>query len=277
MNEEIKTLTEDQEVIQKETETQEPKNSSSKESDYSPEELKALEMGWRPKEEFEGNEEDFIDAKEFIRRKPLFDKINDQGKILRQTVKALEAMKKHYSEMREVEFDRALKALKNERKAALSEGDGDKFEYLDDQIKKVEEQVEIVRQEKLTPIVQEEQVHPELKAWISRNSWYDNVGYMRAFADDLGRRLAGTMPPGEVLKTIEKKVREEFPQKFRNSAKDSAPDVNRSTGRGTQKKSDDLPLTEVEKAVMRTLTSGKNPVMTKEAYLADLRKKKGIA
>lgn len=45
-----------------------------------PYEAKALEMGWRPKEEWDGPEEDFIDAKEYVRRKSLFEKIEHQNK-----------------------------------------------------------------------------------------------------------------------------------------------------------------------------------------------------
>ena len=45
--------------------------------ELSPIEQKAIQMGWRPKEQFEGDEEEFIDAKEFVRRQPLFDRIEN--------------------------------------------------------------------------------------------------------------------------------------------------------------------------------------------------------
>ena len=45
-------------------------------------EQKAIEMGWKPKDNFDGEETDFIDAAEFVRRKPLFDKIDTVGKDL---------------------------------------------------------------------------------------------------------------------------------------------------------------------------------------------------
>mgnify|MGYP000971805459 FL=1 len=37
---------------------------------YTDLEVKAMNMGWRPMEEFDGPEEEFIDAKEFVRRAP---------------------------------------------------------------------------------------------------------------------------------------------------------------------------------------------------------------
>ena len=50
-----------------------PQEGQQEQAQHTPDpiETRALEMGWRPKEEFDGNEEDFIDAKEFVRRKPL--------------------------------------------------------------------------------------------------------------------------------------------------------------------------------------------------------------
>ena len=65
--------------------------------ELSPIEQKAISMGWRPKDQFEGDEEEFIDAKEFVRRQPLFDRIENQNKQLKNVTKALEALKVHYT------------------------------------------------------------------------------------------------------------------------------------------------------------------------------------
>src|SRR5690349_8946842 len=108
--------------------------------EYTAIEQKAMEMGWRPLEEFEGAEEDFVDAKEYVGRKPLFDKISTQSREVKQLRQAVEALKTHYTAVRETEYNRALAALKAERKTALNEGDGDKFEALTDEIASIEEQ-----------------------------------------------------------------------------------------------------------------------------------------
>ena len=71
-------------------------------------ELRAMEMGWRPKEEYNGDEENFIDAKEFVRRKPLFDKIEHQGKQIKAVTKALEALKTHYTRVEEAAVQKAI-------------------------------------------------------------------------------------------------------------------------------------------------------------------------
>ena len=82
-------------------------------------EEKAISMGWRPKEQFEGDEEEFIDAKEFVRRQPLFDRIESQNKQLKNVTKALEALKTHYTRVEEAAVQKAINQLKAQRKSCL--------------------------------------------------------------------------------------------------------------------------------------------------------------
>lgn len=84
--------------------------------EVSPVEEKARDLGWKPKEEFHGDEEQFIDAGEFLRRKPLFDKIEHMGKELKETKKVLNLLQSHHSKVKETEYNRALAELKSERK-----------------------------------------------------------------------------------------------------------------------------------------------------------------
>ena len=242
---------------------------------YSDIELKAMEMGWRPKDEFDGDEVDFVDAKEFVGRKPLYDKIASTTKQLKNVSNAVEAMKLHYGKIEEASYQRAIKELKAERKQALAEGDVDKFETLDDEIKTVEKQVDLLREDVSKPIVKEEPtVHPEFANWQNRNQWYASVKYMREFADEVGSRLANTMSPAEVLKEVEKAVRKELPHKFTNPNKSDAPDVGTSKGSGRVGKSESIELNAQELNIMNTLV--RQGVLTKEQYISDLKKAKGI-
>lgn len=244
-----------------------------------PIELRALDMGWRPKEDFDGDEDDFIEAKEFVRRKPLFEKIEHQNKQIKAVTRALDGLKEHFTKVRETEFNRALAALKAERKQALSDGDGDRFEQADDKIKEVEEDLASVKAiAHETPI--EKELPQEFTNWVSRNSWYNSTGYMRKFADDLGNRLgnevkSGNMTTAEVLKEVEKQVRKEFPQKFTNPNKADAPDVASSRTQTSRSKNAEADLTEQERRVMNDLVRQK--VLTKEEYIASLNSVKGKA
>lgn len=232
-------------------------------------EQRALEMGWRPKEEFAGNEDDFIDAKEFVRRKPLFDKIESQSKEIKNVRKAVEALKEHYSAREAAAVQTALSKLKEARQEAISNADGAAFDQIDTEIKRVEKEAD--RLQKLdAEQPQEPDLHPEFVAWSKRNSWYSDVGYMRKWADDYGIELARQgVAPADVLKKVETAVKKEFAHKFTNPNKAGAPDVEAGGRSSGGKSADKFELTPQEEKVMKTLVSTK--VMTKEDYIAQVK------
>lgn len=239
-------------------------------------EQKALEMGWRPKSEFDGNEEDFIDATEFVRRKPLFEKIDNVGKELRETRKALKALQAHHEKVKEAEFQNAIKALREEKKAALEAGDADKLIAIDDQIADAKAQ-EILsktqaKQEAAAP-------HPNFIQWASRNTWYRTNAELTVVADQIGAAYAASNPeisPDDVLKYVEGRVKKLYPEQFTNPNKSRPSAVEGGTSTPTKKPTDDIsnyPLTDDERKVMMTFV--RQGIMTKEKYIEDLKKVKG--
>lgn len=255
---------EDQELNQTTPET-------TSEETLSPIEQRAMDMGWKPKDQFQGEEDDFIDAKEFVRRQPLFDKIETQSKQIKSVTKALEALKTHYTRVEEAAVTKAINQLKLQRKQALSEGDGDAFEVLDENIKSAEKQLTQIEQVRNAPLVEEEVVNPQWTAWQAKNSWYGKSESMRVYADKIGLDLAAKgLTPNEVLSEVEKAVRKEFPHKFTNPNKTNAPDVETSRqGTGKKPSNDEAGLTEIERKIMNDFV--RSGVMTKEKYLADLK------
>lgn len=245
-------------------------------AERTPMEQKAMEMGWRPKDEFHGDEDDFIDAKEFVRRQPLFEKIEAQNKQIKNVTKALETFKQHYTRVEQAAVERALTQLKNQRKDALSDGDGERFELLDDEIKKAEAKVIEIEQVKNQPLVEEAVIHPEWQAFQARNPWYNSTGYMRKFADEVGATFASEgLAPTEVLKRVEQAVRKEFPTKFTNPNKEQAPNVEQSRGSSRQPGKDgDAFMNDQERKVMNDLV--RSGLLTKEKYIADLKAVKGL-
>lgn len=241
---------------------------------YSEIELRAMDMGWRPQEEFEGNPDDFVDAKEFVRRQPLFDKIESQSKELKNVKKALDALKQHYTSVKEAEYNRAVKALEAAREQAITEGDGAKFTQLDKELKNVEaqnKQIEALKTEPSGP-------PQEFVEWNNRNKWYQSDEDMTVFADAYGMRYKQNhpeTPPAKVLEEVEKAVKRNFPNKFENPRKANAPDVD--TSKGSSRKSvssGEADLTEQERQIMNTLVRGGH--ITKEKYLDDLKKVKNL-
>jgi hypothetical protein len=234
-------------------------------------ELKAMEMGWRPVEEWDGDPEEFVDAKEYVGRQPLFEKIQSQGKALKETNKALEALKNHYTRVQEAAVRKAIEELEAQRANAVNDGDGDTFKRLDKKIKDAEKEVDEIKRIQQAPLVQEQPAeHPAFAQWKKQNPWYTASAPMRAFATQLGYDLAAQgMSPEEVLKEVEKEVRKEFPHKFRNPNKDTAPNVENGRGKGAATKSLEDDMTDAERGIMNTLVRGGH--ITKEKYLADLK------
>jgi hypothetical protein len=239
-------------------------------------EQRALEMGWRPKDEFDGSEDDFIDAKEFVRRKPLFEKIENQSRELKAVRKALDAFKEHYSTVKKTEYERAMTNLKASQKQAVADGDIERYHMLSEAHDNLKEEATKFEKEQSQIQVQDPVApHPHFVAWVDRNPWYASQAHMRVFADDLGVRLAAQgMNPDEVLKKVEQEVRKEFPTKFRNQNKDNAPDVSGKSNPGRTPKNEEIELTEQERTIMTTLVRGGH--ITKEKYIADLKAAKGL-
>lgn len=261
------------EEIQQEVET--PVEESSV-PEISPIEEKALEMGWRPREEFDGADEEFIDAKEFVRRKPLFDKIESVSREAKTLRKSLEALKEHYTKVKETEYQKALRELKSSQKQALADGDVDRFYEIEEEQKLIEHEKRVFMEEQAAQ-PNEPQVHPEFAAWTSRNKWYETQPHMQAFADQVGSRFQnavrkGEMTPAQVLREIEKAVREEFPTRFRNPNKDKPTSVEGSSRATSAAVSKEPILSEQERSIMNTLVRGGH--ITKEQYLADLKRVK---
>lgn len=240
---------------------------------YSEEEVQAMERGWKPKEDFAGDSKKWVSAEEFLRRGELFDKIDVMGRDLRDTKKALKMLQTHHEQLRELDFKKAMQSLKDEKKQAYEEGNHDKLVEIDEQLLSLREEA---KAEKQANQQQAAQPDPRFIQWVNQNPWYAQDQELRTFGDEVGVSYARTYPdksPDEVLKYVESRVRKAFPEKFVNPNRSRPSAVSAgSTPNGNQKESE-YPLTEDERKVMQTFI--RQGILTKEEYIADLKKMKG--
>lgn len=239
----------------------------------SPSQERALAQGWKPKDQWEGEDDEFIDAAEFVRRGELFNKIDSQSKELKDVKRALNELGKMHAKVSEVEYKRALDSLKAQKKQALLEGDADAVIDIDDRIDLVKEQSKIQN----TPQVQENYTDPtEFSSWKSKNAWYGQDKGLTKYADARGVALAREgHSPSDVLRLVEREVKEEFKEKFSNPNRTRAGAVEGSGARpgGGKGSADSYELTPQERQVMNTLV--RQGVLTKEQYIKDLKAVKG--
>lgn len=234
-------------------------------------EEKAMEQGWVPEDQWEGDPEQWRPAKEFLDRGELFKKIEDQNRTIKEFKKALEDLKGHHAKTRDTEYKRALDTLKAQKVQAIEEGDAQSVVKIDDQIDLVKEE-----QRKLASQAQEPQTaerNPEFVDWVNRNSWYDRDQNMKLFADALGQKLAAAgRSPSAVLSEVERQVREEFPHKFKNPNRDKPGSVEGSVAKGG-KSNNDISLSDEERRVMQRFV--RTGVMTEKQYMEELKRVKG--
>ena len=246
--------------------------------ELTPTEQTATEQGWVPKEEWVADgksEDDWRPAKEFVDRGELYKTIHTTKRELKQTQQALTVLQKHNAVIFEKAHLKAVADLKKERREAARDGDVDRVEQVEEDI----EQVQKEHQQAVQEVVQATQVatagpHPEYVEWVGRNGWYNNDSDLREFADATGliymQKNPG-VPPVEVLKYVESKVKKQFADKFgRRAAPNAVAGVDKSNSGKTRTTTPNFELTDEETNVMNTLV--KSGTMTKAEYIEQLKK-----
>jgi hypothetical protein len=234
-------------------------------------ESRARAMGWVDQDEYQGNGK-WRTAEDFVDRSELFGKIEQQRKQIQNLHKTQQAFSQHLETSRRAGFETAMKQLREERRAALQEGDPDAILATEDKMRILEREVIQAQQqaniEQATP-----EVPQEFTEWSNRNTWYNPSNEaMVAYADSLGKKFAhrvqaGELTPGQVLQEVEAAVRKEFPQKFTNPNRSKPSAVESGSTRPSRR--EDFPLTDGERRTMDKLV--RSGALTKEQYIADLK------
>ena len=209
MSEDIKT--EPKEEIKEEPKKEEPKPEVNKFEEA------AKAKGWKPKEEYEGVQEAWIGAEEFLKREPLFDRIKQSTKEVKELKKTIESMATHFKKSQEVAVAKAITDLKAQRKEAIQTGDVDKVEEID---KAIDEQKQIKAD---APTKQE--VAPEIVEWVEKNQWFNTDKEMADFAVAYNKtQIDKGISLSEALSKSAEAVKRAFPDKFtRNKERQQAP------------------------------------------------------
>lgn len=236
-----------------------------------PVEAKALEKGWKPKDEYQGDADKWRSAEVFLALDEPLKRIEHQSKEMKQLRQALETFKEHHTKVETVAFDRALKSLQAERKQAMIDGDTEKVFELEEAAEQVKDQKRALADESKRPVVQEPAVvNPEFTEWQSHNQWYQSNKAMTAAADTYGTELhAQGYTPNQVLRKVEEYIKQEFPHKFENAKTTGASRVEGGTRNGSRSNGGPA-LTEEQTAIMRKFV--KQGVMTEAQYRAELKR-----
>jgi len=223
---------------------------------------KASAAGWRPLEEFEGDPEQWIDAKEFVKRAPLYEKNHKLKKEVADLKTTLHEVKGHITRVSEAAYMKAVSDLTAQRDEAIDNGDRGAVRELDKQIK----EAEAIK-------VPTDNVHPAIKAWEADNGeWFykdDEIsGFGLAYAQNYLTRKPGDF--AGAMESMESAVKKAFPDKFEKApAPRKTPPAVESGSRGDGKKTfSKADLNDEQRNVMNRFV--RQGVMSEEDYIKEL-------
>lgn len=217
-----------EEVEEKETEGQTQTQSDPKEVE------RAKMTGWTPKEQFRGDPEKWVPAEEWNRRTdeimPILKSTNQKLESeLTSTKTELQNLKKVVKQMADVnnkvgerEYQRALETIRKEQKAAVENGDGDKWEELEKQKDTLEKPQGVNIPDADT--TQSTDAQKKQQEWMDKNDWCTPENpELYGYAQYIGNTLVARdgEPKLEHLDEIEKQVKEKFPDKFSNKRRET--------------------------------------------------------
>jgi hypothetical protein len=257
---------------------------------------KARVKGWTTLEEWHGPLEDWVDAKEFLGREKLFNRIKELKDALHTNSqkhdREFQAMANHFSQMKDVEYKRALADLKGQLAFAKEERDVESVEKLTQQVAAVEQERVVA-----TRVVAqtESQADPDkFRKFKQDNPWFDSDKELQDEAMSIGIGYSAThkeKSQDEVYDYVVKRIKKIYPEKFnmnenQNQEQNQEEETPRKvasvegstpTKKLGAKKSGKLSVSDLderEKDVMKTFV--KRGVLTQEAYLESLAKAKGL-
>jgi hypothetical protein len=172
----------------------------------------AREMGWRPKEEFRGDEEKWVTAQEFVNRGENFipilrkdrDNLREENaaikRSLQETRELLQAHQESVEELRRyhtVETERRVKAAKADLARQLKEArevnDVDSELLIQEQLSELNAPP-APPPPKPAPAPAPVQIDPTTKEWMAANPWFDQKPRLRSLAMGIAQELKQANP-----------------------------------------------------------------------------------
>lgn len=257
-------------------------------------EKEARLQGWVPKEEFRGKETDWIAADIFVQRgreiNPILRKNNERiQKELDKAKKDLEDLrigveefKKFQKESKEkliAGYETELLNLREQKKLAISNGDGELAVQLDDQMDAIKD-ARAASKESIKEDLKENkeekpaEVNPKIADWVERNQWYKDSKVMSTTANAIAEEVRNQYPfynEDQFLVELDKRLEETFtPEKLGRKQKPRSPVEGASTttpsGSKSKQSYDSLPP-EAKKACDDFIRQGL--IKTRDEYVKE--------
>lgn len=254
---------EEEEVVEEKEEEETPQEE--------PFEVKAREMGWVPKEEYRGDPDTWVDAKEFVGRAPLFDAIHQEKRKNEKLRSDIDKIKVFQKKIYDKAKEDAIKQLKQQYEEASQSSDIKTAIETKEEIERLEKETfEEKEEDKKEPSDQvPEENKKAYEKWIKDNKWYEEDEDMRLYATAYGYNILANnegIEYTDLLNKVAERMREKFPDKFSTPSQKRTPAVSRpSTSKGSDNIKDPKKITihhlpeEVKPVYRQMVKSSRNP------------------
>lgn len=217
-----------------------------------PVEDRARDMGWRPKEEFKGDDSRWVDAETFVKRGeeilPILKANSRKDKEALDAAKAeIAEMKATFAEFRQYHSkteQRAMEKAKKELEREMAEAVEAKDHGA---VRAIAADMAALSQNVQTDADGSPYKTPDhaktLNQWKGENPWFESDRVMTAAASAIADELEQAGVRGaDQLAEVAKRIRAEFPQKFQNDRRNAPAAVEGSTpARKAGRSAADLP------------------------------------
>lgn len=235
----------------------------------------AKRQGWVPQEEYDGPADKWVDAETFVKKgKEINAILRKDNEFLKREIAEMKStmmeFKKFSADNEKRAYERALAELREQKKQAVSQGDGDKLVEVDDAIEELKEQrAKEAQQAKQA----QNQVDPSFAEWNDENKWFGKDTELTEEANLIGetiKRRQPTLIGREFLDEVTKRIKKMYPEKFTNANRTKPSPVEATTGNKSNVRAgkysfNDLP----PEAKQACLKFEKQKLLTREEYIKD--------
>lgn len=223
---------------------------------------KATAAGWKPLDQYEGDPDRWVDAKEFIGRAPLYESNHKLKKEISELKGTIHEVKGYIAKVSESAYNKAVADLNAQRDEAIEYGNKEQVKELDKALKAAEA---------TKPAI--DNVHPAIKEWESQNGeWFyadkEISGFGLAFAQNYLNGNPGNF--AGAMESMDKALRKAYPDKYevKQDKRKDTPSVEAGGRSGGKKTFTESDLDEESRKVMNKFV--RQGLMTKEEYIKEL-------
>lgn len=237
-------------------------------------EAKARQYGWRPKEEWKGDDSRWVDAETFVKRgdevipiikadraklEKALEKANEEIAEMRDT---FSQFKQYHSQTQARAYQQAMRDLEQRQAQAVEANDLAEVRETTKEIAALAAEMTVGQK----PV--QRSYEQEFNRWKADNAWFETDTVMRAAAAALGDEAVKKGLEGKAqLDFVSERIRKEFPHKFENPNR-TAPAAVEGGGQPPKKSGKgwaDLPA-EAKAFADRMVKQG---LITKDQYAKD--------